>query len=299
MKFNHNIKRYLFFVLGCLVSSSAFATNSIVYNLRIAETTKGVVRNDEYPVMAVITPFGQLRERYDRRTRLIFAGGLGTLVYLTKTYYFRVDGAVARVVQKDGSLRRGRTQTDDLLFSAGYTYPCDDKTNLTLSFLLGLPTHKDTHLDMGELGYAHIGIGPQLDGAFVLDALSRHSIRVAFRFIHFFPRYISDYQKPIEHTVDFNMGNIIDFFLTYHLAFSKNQFDIGYDANIYNHVRTNCQIAPTFVRNIGYISYKRLFSVCGHPASWDLAFSYASDAPRSSVNYRHLVTGWTSLGFDF
>ncbi|MCL5875886.1 MAG: hypothetical protein M1114_05430 [Candidatus Dependentiae bacterium] len=299
MNFKNKIRSYFCAVLCMyLAASSLLATNSIVYNLRIAETTKDVPRKPEYPGIAIITPFVQLREKYDK-TKLIFGGGLGTLLYVTKTYYARVDGALARVVQKSKDQCRSRMQTDDLLFSGGYKFRLTNRINMTLSGLFGLPTHDDTHFDMGQFGYAHIGLGPQIDVSFILDALSRHSIRTAFRFIRFFPRYAFTYQSLPERVVDFTMGNMIDFFLAYHFVFGKNQFDIGYDANIYNHVRTNNQIAPTFVRNIGFVSYKRVFSVCDHPASLDLAFSYANDTPRSTTNYIRLITGWVSLGFDF
>jgi hypothetical protein len=300
MRFRSKIKKCIFIACIIYISASFVHADSIVYNLRIAETTKDsdvVARLPEYPLMFTVTPFGQFRKKRDG-TQRIFGGGLGTLVYITPTYYFRVDGAFARAVEKYQHVHQAHTQTDDILFSAGYSHHFTDRAKMTFSLLFGLPTHEDRHLEIVQFGYAHIGLGPQIDGAFHLGQLQCHSIRAAFRFIHFFPRAIPLCVNGAQQFVDFNLGNIIYLFLAYHINRGNNRFEVGFDESFFHHRRTCTDQEPTFMRSSYYAVYKRLFVAGNHPAAWALALSYGYDH-KIRDGYKRLITLWTSFRFDF
>lgn len=274
--------------------------DSIVYNLRIAETTKDsdvVTSSQEHPLMVTMTPFGQFRKKRNG-AQLMFGGGLGTVVYIRPTYYFRVDGAFARAVEKYQHIYQAHTQTDDILLSAGYSYPITDRTKMTFSLLLGLPTHEDRQFAIVQFGYAHIGLGPQIDGAFQLGSSRRHSIRTAFRFIRFFPRYIPQCANNVQQFVEYNFGNMIDLFASYHINRDRNRFEIGCDIGFFNHRRTDTKIEPTIIRSSFYTSYKRLFAVECHPAAWAIALSSGFDN-KVCNGYKHLITVWSSFRVNF
>lgn len=115
---------------------------SIVYNLRVAETSKRLDVKSMFPrpSLGTCTLFGTFRKKYNE-TKHTAVGGLFTLVYAPESFFLRVDGAFGRVASNIEGMHFSRTQTDDLLFSGGYSPTISDKIRMTFSGLLGFPTH--------------------------------------------------------------------------------------------------------------------------------------------------------------
>lgn len=160
---------------------------SIVYNLRVAETSKrlDIGSTSAPPSAATGTILYTFREKYNGVKHDCIAG-LFTLAYAPESFFLRVDTAVGRVASSDQGFHFDRVQTDDLLFSAGYSPKLSDNMRLSFSGLLGFPTHQDTSLEFVQLGYGHYGLGAQIDGSFVYSHNHNHTIRCAARCIHFF-----------------------------------------------------------------------------------------------------------------
>jgi len=272
---------------------------SIVYNIKVAETTKrhGVDKAEEHPYMLVATPFAQFREKKDLITHQLYAGLLGTLGYTKQTWYIKADFAGARVRQT-GLTCVSRMQSDDLLFTGGYSYVINSKAEITFSGLLGFPTHKDRSVAGPQFGYGHVGLGGQIDADYIYSQSFQHSLRPAVRLIHFFPR-----TADMCHLKVFT-GNLVDVYIAFHNTFGKHSCDFGYDFTALFGTRVSPALPDysareDFKRSSFFGTYKYDYLIHRFPTSFTLALSYGFDMKPKRVNNKYVVTLWGSWSMSF
>jgi hypothetical protein len=288
-----------FFTLSCIRGSI-----STVYNLRIAETSKhlDVASRLPQPSLATGTLFGTFREKYNG-TKHYCGGGLFTYVYSPESFFLRVDAAVGRVILHDQGVRFRRTQTDDLLFSAGYSPTLSDKMRITFSGLLGLPTHNDTSLEFVQFGYGHYGLGAQIDGSFMYSSSKDHTLRGAARLIHFFPRMVP-VQTTSSERFKYDLGNLADLFIAFHSKIKQHRVEVGYNASIF----FGAHITPNFddvVKKTNYIRhsffgmYKYYFLINKTTSTVAMALSGGFEPTPKVYGNKRLITVWASWGVNF
>lgn len=294
-----------FFIVSCLQGSI-----SIVYNIRIAETSKmqTVASMFPRPSLGLVTLFGTFRERYNG-IKEGAGGGLFTLLYAPEKFYLRVDGAVGHVFSHDHGVNFSQTQADDLLFSAGYSHGKPDKYRLTYSGLVGFPLHKDTSLEAVQFGYGSYGLGGQLDGSFIYGHNTNHSLRGAARFIHFFPRLSPGVVNNVVEQFNFGVGNLADLFIAFHSNIKKphntiHKIEAGYNASFF----FGAQISPRFdeaITKAGYIRhsfygiYKYHFLINKIPNLVALALSLGFESAPKYLGNKQIILFWTSWGVNF
>lgn len=291
-----------FWVLGSALLLKG--TVSIVYNLRIAETTKqSFNEHASSKFLGALTLFDQSRKRVIGIWQN-YGGGLASLVYFFKPFYLRVDAAVAHVQQKDRGVHFSKTQGDDILFSSGYSFPIKDRIQLTISGLLGVPTHHDRSLEIPQFGYAHTGLGFQLDGSFIYSSNRNYTLRSAVRCIHFLARKISFDLDDDAQIFNFSTGNLIDFFIAHHINIGNHRFEYGYDLTFLVGSKINpiLMIASQkndYIRNNFYASYKYRFSIKKYKNALTAALSYGFDHRPERYRNKRIFTIWGSWSVNF
>lgn len=234
-------------ISGLLLSSSIInATISLVYNLRIAESTKQqIFEKSPHPCTLSSTIISNNRIKRDH-TKHNLLGLLESFSYANPNFYIRADFAFGQIREAtliatqnlcsthSGACIRKHSvfkelETDDILLKSGYSYSVNSKTKLTISGLLGIPTHKDFVLEHYQLGYGHVGLGIQLDGSFIYSILHKSALRCAFRLIQFIPGHIWHTVDNICKNYKINIGNLIDVFIAHHTVFGHHSFEFGYD----------------------------------------------------------------------
>lgn len=293
------IFNYLFFTTHTIQSIS------IVYNIKIAETTKHHTfeKDITHAMLVGVTPFNQFRNRYNS-TREFAVGALVTALYYTKKFYVRADCAGARVGQeKDGTCFH-QTQSDDILFSAGYTQRPHKQLAITFSGLLGIPTHKDLSLQHIQCGYGHIGVGAQVDGAFRYSNSSHNTIRAAARLIHFIPRRAPYMIEHKQKSVDFHIGNLADLFISHYLSTEKQRVEYGYNLTALFGTRTHPTIeniikGGQFIKSSFFGTYEHLFSFFTLPSSLLLGLSYGFDHQPKIIGQKRVITLWATWSMRY
>lgn len=286
---------------------------SFVYNLKIAETTKRIALHSPLAKRSLATcvALGTFRKQYNG-TKQNCGGALFTLAYAPENFFLRVDGAVAKVTSHSPlGIHSARTQTDDLLFTAGFSPKLSENRRFTYSALVGFPTHKDTSLERAEFGLAHYAVGAQMDGSFIFPQNEQHSLRLAARCIHFFPRGVNA-QLPggIIKPVRFNLGDLTDLYLAFHTDKERHAAEAGYNASfIFNATLCplliptlpclNAQIIKSFVRNSFYGVYYYRFLARTTPNILTTGFSYGFDSPATLFNNKQILTIWGSWSVNF
>lgn len=274
--------------------------NSIVYNFRIAETTQGFIlsEGDDKAVMSTATAFGQVRTKQDD-TRFMFFGGAGTFVYYASHYYARIDAAVARTIKRGNCFTYdARTRTDDILVTGGYGHEITDQSRITYSIIFGFPTHANRRFETIEFGYGHFALGPQIDTSYIFSNHPNMALTIAGRLIHFFPRIVPDRLNKPNGYSDFNGGDMIDIFLSYRFGGNHNKYEVGYDVTQFCNYLKDDERLPSYTRNNFFATYKRIFTVKGHPSSIVLGLSSGFDS-KPDVGYKRLVTAWASWWVSF
>jgi len=278
---------------------------SIVYNLRIAETTKYIGVDDvlKRSSTAIATTFGTFRKKYNG-TRHECAGELFSIIYAQKNFYVRADAAAALVASFDKGTLFSRTQGDDLLFSGGYSPTLSDRMRITFSGFLGFPTHKDTSLDFVQFGYGHYGLGGQVDGSYNYVENENHWVRAALRLIHFFPRTITESVAGIAEPFRYGLGNVLDVFIAFHSTFNGHIAEVGYDGSKF----FGASVHPLFddaVRKTNYLRhsffgmYKYRFKFEEVTVSIAAALSCGFDQYPKLYGNKRIVTPWISVGVNF
>jgi hypothetical protein len=296
-------KTYIFvgslFTLSCMRGSI-----STVYNLRIAETSKHIDVASRLPRSSLVigTLFGTFREKYNG-IKHYCGGGLFTYVYSPESFFLRVDAAVGCVISHDQGVRFSRTQTDDFLFSAGYSPTLSDKMRITFSGLLGFPTHNDTSLEFVQFGYGHYGLGAQMDGSFIYSSTTDHTLRAAARLIHFFPRAV-----PVSVTSSerfkYGLGNLADLFIAFHSIIKQHRVEIGYNASFFfgAHITPNFDDAvkkTNYIRHSFFGMYKYYFLINKTTSTVAMALSGGFEPMPKVYGNKRLITVWASWGVNF
>jgi hypothetical protein len=275
---------------------------SIVYNLRVAETTKHPPdEKTKGNYLETVTLFGQFRKRFDGR-RQNLGGAIETFIYMPEPFYLKVDCAVARISDKSGTTKTVKTQTDDILFSAGYSISIHHQIKLTLSGLFGIPTHKELSLEEAQFGTGHVGLGVQADGSWIY--CKKCSLRGAARFIHFFPR-----KAPFKTTSEqlffrYNIGNLADLYIAHVCKFNKHRIGVGYDqiflfgATIFPALDDVVE-KTRHIRSSFYASYKYSFEIHKLANTFAANISYGFDLRPKSFSIKRLITAWVAWGINF
>ncbi len=278
---------------------------SIVYNLRIAETTKHheLEHDAMHSSLVGITPFDQFRRKYDG-TRESAIGALATALYYTKKFYVRIDGAGAYVSEQKNDVHFQKTQSDDILFSGGYTKRLGERAIITLSGLFGVPTHKDTSLLNVQFGLAHIGLGAQLDGDFKYSQNEKHSVQTALRLIHFFERKTPCTVNESQENVRFKTGNLVDLFIAHHTTMDQQRFECGYNLTMLFDTKVHPHVADIvdkteFIRSSFYGTYKYKFSLLDFTNTFLLGVSYGFDHKPKKNGEKRIVTLWATWNVHF
>lgn len=291
---------FLFAVLSCANLSAI----SMVYNFRIAQITKqpiidptgnpGTARH--CTVIALI--FDQWRKKRDD-LKQNYVGGLGSFIYDFKKYYFRVDAAVAHIKEdmNDDINTFSGTETDDILFTFGRNFAITNKSVVTLSGFLGVPTHRILRLEHADFGYSQVGLGLQFDGSYTF--MRTNAVLYGMRYIYFVPRNAGDYVE----TYKFTVGNVADMLLAYKKNWRKHGLEFGYTARF----RFGAHITPdldeivektNYIRSSFYGVYKYKFLIKNVSNRLLLNLSYGLDHQKPFGN-KYIVTLWGSWNINF
>lgn len=222
------MKKYLYLLV---LSASMFLTHAvtIVYNMRIAEITKRQklnLSNQNRNILAQ-TSFGQVRTLKNGFKQRAF-GAIASYIRAQESVYLKIDGAYGHVQNNILTRTVKRTQTDDILFTGGYSHTVGTYGRLTYSALLGIPTHRDFIFELAQLGTGHVGTGAQIDGSYAYVSDRSNVLFAAARLIHFFPRNASPRDpclQPLYPCDEYNvkLGNIADLFVAHQINWAKKK----------------------------------------------------------------------------
>jgi len=287
-------------------AGQSYSAVSVVYNLRIAETTKRAAQDlFNKPSTPVLTLFEQWRKK-GPDTHEFIGGGLASYIALLNPFYIRIDFAAAHVSEKTSTVARfSRTQSDDLLLSGGYNYSLSKITRFTFSGLLGIPTHKDGILQGIQLGYGHGGLGGQVDGSFTFAHHTNHSIRSAVRYVRFFSRPITDCVEGQPQHYAFNVGNLMDVLVACHNKIGNSRLECGYNptflfgAKISPFHDSSFIKANSFIRNSFYGNYKYRFLIRTISNAVQASASYGFDVRPKVIGRSHIINIWGSWIVNF
>lgn len=280
---------------------------TIVYNLRIAETTKSQIKSlvKLRHSIAAVTAFAQFRKLL-KTAHQSALGALGTYVYMGESFYARINAAVGNVHTsiEDDPATFSRTQLDDILFTTGYAMSIHDCLKMAFSVHLGIPTHEDTSLQALQFGTGHVGLGGQLDA--VLSLSAHQQILAAARFIHFFPREVDLMFNNLEHELDFGLGNVADLMFVYqHTWKLRHQVEVGYnptfifDASINPPLPGVLEQINSTTHNI-FGSYRYGFLIKKkYPSAIIVGTSVGLSPKPEAIGNTQIVTAWLSWGINF
>ena len=156
-------------------------------------------------------------------------GGIATYIYTKGSFFGRVNTAVARVHAKEDNTNFtfARTQTDDIVFTAGYVKEINDCLSWAGSVHFGFPTHEDTSLQFLQFGTGHFALGGQTDVVYTID--EKNSLLAAMRFLHFFSREVDICNQLICRSFDFTVGNVADLIFIYKHQWQRHKIEVGYN----------------------------------------------------------------------
>jgi len=288
-----------------LQASEIGGSLSIVYNLRLSETSKRLDTESilPKPSLATCTLISSFRKQYNGVT-FNDTGGLLTLMYSPESFFLRVDAAVAHLTSDDHGIHSARTQGDDLLFSAGYSPKTSEKMRFTYSGLVGLPLHKDRSLEQIQLGYGHYGLGGQMDGSFVLAGNEHYKMHCAVRGIHFFPRSVVGELNNHERCFDYNFGNVVDLLIAFQRKKKPHGIEIGYNPEFsfsaFIHPNLDDVVTQTnYILNSFYSAYDYSFKIRNTVNIVAAAFSFGFDASPKIYGYKRAISVWGSWSVNF
>lgn len=196
-------------LLTILLFHKTTTTISVVYNFRIAQITRQPVveHNDKTPHTLTALLFNFFQKTRSLNIRENYSGGLVTFNYnIGHSYYLRSDFAVSHVNQTINKLHTVEaTEPDDILLTAGRNFKTSNISRVTLSGLLGIPTHSVNTLQRVGFGAGQVGLGIQIDGLYKLNKKS--DLLWGSRYNRFIPRTAQDI---LENQYKFTIGNIAD-----------------------------------------------------------------------------------------
>jgi len=274
---------------------------SIVWNFRIAQVTKqpifGLATKQQHTVLALL--FDEyIKKRSGQRQN--FGGGLGAFIYDFDDYYVRIDAAVSHIKEVvDHVTTFSGTETDDLLFTLGRNCRINDKALVTVSGLLGLPTHKVYRLQHLDFGYSQVGLGLQVDGSYACT--NQGDFLYGARYIYFAPRRACD---VLRNRYKLTIGNVIDFLLAYKQTWNKHGLEVGYTSrtDFGAHICPNLNNfaeKTNYVRSSFYAVYKYKFHVNNVAHRFLFNISYGLDHKPKTFGDKYAITLWAAWDIGF
>jgi len=276
---------------------------TLVYNLRIGETTRAV--NPSFgtmkPSVIALTPFAQFRH-FKNDFKQSAGGMLGTYIFMHKDFFARINAAGGRVhAELDNTLDYGATEADDLLFTGGYSWRLGDYTRVGIAGHLGFPLHTDHILQSVELGTGHIGLGVQCDASHAFS--DTQMILLAGRFIHFFPRNITVTLNDVMQNVNFHLGNVLDVLFSYQQSWREHMIYFGYNPTFTLGTDPPPGTIPyvkfTTITNSFFFTYRYGFMIKDLLSAIILGFSYGLTKVPAPFYSGHIINSWFTWGIDF
>ena len=299
--------RHIICIITLLSWHACSYTISVVYNLRIAQTTKRqpLPENASHNHVAGGTLFSGMRKTYNNTDETI-NGGLATLIYTPSSFYLRIDSALAQVHAKNKREKIDTTHThwDDILCMFGYSSSLNNRTKITVSGLAGIPTHKDHNVQYFDFGPGHAGLGLQADGAYHYSADYHNNFYAAARLVHFFSRQATACIDNKRQTFDYNLGNLADLLVAHNSTWKHNALEVGYNATFAFaatiHPSLDSIVEKTnFIRSSFYSSYAHFFVKSKHPNALIIGLSYSFDQSPKHFGLQYGVTAWITWGLSF
>lgn len=275
---------------------------SMVYNFRIAQITKQPIQLDHKQRNNVVVAllFDQFRRKYNG-TFQNFAGGLGSYIYDSGSYYFRTDFAVSHIKETvDHVTTFAGTETDDILFTAGKNFILNKRNVITLSGLFGVPTHRIYRLEHVDFGYSQVGTGVQIDGSYAFN--SKSNFLYGGRYIYFVPRNARD---ALENKYKFTLGNVGDLLVAYKNNWQPQYgIEFGYTmrSRFGAHIRPNLDDVvkkTNYLRSNFYGVYKYKFSLNTTFNRLLFYAAYGFDHKPKIFGQKYIITFWTSWNISF
>lgn len=291
-----------FLLLILVLQHCTLLSISMVYNFRIAQITKQPIfaRTHDRNHSIVGLLFDQYRKKYDCIYQN-FIGGLGSFIYNFDPFYVRADGAFSHIKEQncDHVTTFAGTETDDILFSLGRNFLLNNRDEITLSGLFGIPTHRIFRLQHSDFGYSQIGLGIQFDGSHTFSPCS--SLLYGARYIYFVPRTALD-QTCEKHR--FTIGNIGDILIAHKNTWGKHGLEYGYTFRACFGCHCNPiydEIVPktNYLRSNFYAVYKYKFLVKNVSHRFLFNIAYGFDHASKIYGNKYIVTLWASWNVRF
>jgi hypothetical protein len=273
---------------------------SLVYSFRVAQITQRPIVHEKDNKPDSIAPliFDYFQKSKNFNIRENYVGGFVTYNHNYIRNYFRADFAVAHVGQTVNCEKTVNViEPDDILLTFGRNIMNNQTASMTVSGLLGLPTHDVNTLERVGFGNGQVGIGAQLDGIF---KFKKYDFVWGSRYNYFIPRtaYNANHDK-----YKFTVGSIADILV----AVQTNTLlghggEVGYGGRWGFGAEATPTIAIldrlSYMRNTfyGVYTYTFLTEKCAH--RFLFSFSYGFDSkPKLYAYDAWMVLG--SWGFAF
>jgi hypothetical protein len=275
---------------------------SLVYKFFVSEITRRYTSQTQNTSLSQISLwcFDTYASRYDS-THENATGLLATYIYEKNNVYAEVDGAFGHVRSHSSHRKFSRTQTDDILCSLGFSKAFSQKTAVTLSGILGFPTHKDTSPEGIQFGIAHGSIGFKIDAIRLCSPQKDHKLLMAGRYLRFLPATISAGSSISPDIYELDVGNLFDLLIGYNLGFSNDGLEFGYNPNFLVGGRLYPESAPHdhigYMRSTFYLAYYHIFLAGKHPNILSFICSYTTE--HKPKIYKQLITAFVTWSMLF
>jgi len=275
---------------------------SLVYKFFVSEITRRYTPagKSTKASQCSLLCFDIYASKYDT-TKENAAGLLATYLYQYNQVYAQIDGAFGHVKSHYHGQEFSRTQTDDLLFSLGFSKAFSSKTAVTFSGILGFPTHKDTSPEGIQFGIAHSSIGFKIDAVRQCCPKKDQKLLLAGRYLRFLPSNITVKSDAASYRYELDIGSLFDVLVGYSFNFKRDGFELGYNPSFLVGGKLCPQSVPHdyigYMRSTLYGSYYHVFLSGKHPQIFNLVFAYAME--HKPKIYKRLITAWATWSIFF
>lgn len=288
-------------VLLSILFHAPISAISVVYNFRIAQITKQPITDEQnyHKHTTIALLFDQYNKRYDHETQNFF-GGLAAYIYTNNPFFVRADFAVSHIHAKNECATTFTgTETDDILFTAGYNVKFGDRKLLTPSLLFGVPTHEISRLKHTDFGYGLFSLGGQIDGSYPISTAG--SFLGGIRYIRFFKRNAQD-ESCNEYR--FGLGNLQDFLVAWKNKWDPHGIELGYTARF----QFGASVSPHFddlvartnyIRSNWYAVYKYKFGIGDTLNRLLFNIAYGFDHRPKTYGNKYIIFVWGSWNINF
>ncbi|MBI2344864.1 hypothetical protein HYV10_02200 [Candidatus Dependentiae bacterium] len=298
------MKKKIFILILILESVTHFSIYavSVVYNFRIAQITRQpITKQAIYKNNAIswlLFNFFQKNKFFHIREN--YTGGLLTFNRnFCEKYYFRTDFAAAHTNQTvKNTLQVNETEPDDILCTMGRNFILNQNSRVTLSALLGIPTHSVNTLKRVDFGTGQVGTGLQLDGLYKI--FKKADFLCGTRYVYFIPRTAFDAQ---DNSYKFTVGSIADILVSLK---TNNTLGHGLEGGYAARWGFGINALPhipklkdaEYMRNNFFLVYKYTFLTERVANRLLLNISYGFDSKPKDKGY-YAIMIWASWGIAF